>query len=90
MKAWLKAGLIGAILIFLYNAVFLYAVEQGLVLPILFFVEYPTILFSYIFGFGSILQGWQAYLVTFLALPFFYFFLGALIGFIIDKIKPRS
>lgn len=90
LPTWLIGGIVGALVILLYDVLALILVFLGFTVPLYFFVYYPTLLFATLFGFGMSLQGWQTYFISFFMSPFFYFVLGSIIGLVVQKMKSES
>ncbi|MFZ5955588.1 MAG: hypothetical protein ACOYT4_04115 [Nanoarchaeota archaeon] len=89
LPAWLKGGIIGAIIIFIVNLISLFIIKLGYSMQLFFFIDYPALFLSDIFNLGIIFQGWQAYLILFIFLPLFYFIIGTIIGWIVGKFKSK-
>ena len=89
MKGWIKGGLFGAGISFMINALFLILINMGVSLPFYFFIEYPIKLMTLIFNLGDVLSGYQVYIASFVWNTLFYFIVGTIVGFIVQKIKKR-
>jgi len=88
--AWLKGGVIGAVLSLITSIIYVLFVNLGFGVPLFILFEIPIRIVSFIFNWGQVIQGWRVYLGIFIFNPVFYFIIGALIGFIINKINKRS
>ena len=88
--AWLKGGIIGAIISLLVSLSYFFLIQLGFGVPTFFLFELPIKVASFIFGWGQVLTGLRVYVSALIFSPIFYFIIGALIGLIISKIKSKK
>jgi hypothetical protein len=86
---WLKGGIILGVISLLYSIFFNIALQLGFVLPLFFFMEWPMRLASLLFGWGDLIMGWRGYFASLVFMPILYFIIGAIVGWIIGKIKSK-
>lgn len=80
-------GLVGALLSLatsLFYFLFLHFIDG---LPAFYLFKLPVKILAFIFRWGDIVSGWQAYVSIFIFSPIFYFLIGSLIGYIVWRFK---